>query len=840
MVMLYLFAIREVKNFGVLLTCVDEDGNVQSIRREYAPWLVTVGLPKRWYKDNRKAKVEETTLKRPFVGFTEQEQDVVKFRTHKRHVNTWRGYMHEQTTPLVRQFCEENHLFPGWFDPDTMRNIDAATKMPPNILLASYDVECYSKSREFPDASKESDCITMIATSFQRLHGGATASHVVSLDAKPLSNDKVIVEQCKDEEELLQRFAAIIHEQNPDMLIGYNTDGFDNGYIDTRLREKRTFYSALSRYDDTPATYRASMTISNQSGSTVRGRWHIPGRVCLDILPCVRDYNKTLKYNKRYPSCKLDDVCKQELGSQKTGFTYEEIFNAHETKDAVANRRLVDYNIQDCVLVLGLQTKLQIILGYLQLSEIAITPLQDVIYRGVTCRIMNMFSKKAHDAGYYMNHKQLNDEREFTQFTKFHSSRKRRREDDNDDEDQCDDADENDGKFQGAHCFPVIPTLHTDNVLGVDFASLYPSIIRRYNIDPTLLVLSPTARRTTRRQLTDGKVDEYATFIADASPGPVPQLLTELTMARRAVKRQMKTVADKGSVEYAVLNKRQLALKIMSNACYGFLGSRNSGGLGHPELAAAVTAYGRDLIKGVAKHIVDTYPGAKIVGGDTDSVYFTVPQDNNDLVKSFEIGETICSTMNVKYGDPIELEMEKVYQPMLYVAMKTYAAIMYETPTDKGVLDVKGLAAVKSDTSPLTRKLQTDVINAITSQPNDVWPRVKLIVLNAISTIKAVDKEQLVKSVKLGSDYKNPDSIVQVQVVAKMRSRGQQEPRPGERVQFLVKSGTSKRICDRADHPEYVTMNDIDYDYYIERQIIRPDKRILDIVHKNWRNEIIY
>jgi DNA polymerase elongation subunit (family B) len=186
--------------------------------------------------------------------------------------------------------------------------------------------------------------------------------------------------------------------------------------------------------------------------------------------------------------------------------------------------------------------------------------------------------------------------------------------------------------------------------------------------------------------------------------------------------------------------------------------------------------------------------------------------------------------------------MEKVYKSMIYVAMKTYAAIMYESPTDKGKLDVKGLAAVKSDTSPLTRKLQTDVINAITSEPNKAWPVVKHIVQTAITTIKAVGEDQLVKRVKLGSGYKNPDRMVQVHVVAKMKSRGQQEPRQGERVSFIVTKGdiTSKRICDRADHPDHVLAENIDYDYYIERQIIRPVQRILDIIHSTWRRKIIY
>ena len=821
--MLYLLTIQEIKNFGVLITAITESGEVREIRQEYTPWMVTVGLPKRYYKDSRKATVEATNLKRPFVGFCEGEQDVVKFRTHQRDVSTWRRYAHEVETPLVRQFCEERKLYPGWFDSESMQSVHSKT-VPPNVLVASYDAECYSKSRDFPDASKESDCVTMIATSFQRLLGGPIKRHVVSLDAEASTSATLVVEQCNDEESMLQRFAEVINEHNPDFVIGYNTDGFDNGYINTRVKDKARFYKSLSRYPGISASYRCNTITNNQSGSMQRGRLYIPGRVCLDLLPHVRDHNKTLKFDRRYPSCKLDDVCKQELNAQKTGFSYEEIFAAHETKDPVANGKLVEYNVQDCDLVLALETKLQIILGLLQLSEISLTPVQDVVYRGVTCRVMNMFSQKAHAAGYYLNHQQINDTKEFKDFTNYH---KRKRDDEEQDNDKS--------KFQGAHCFPVVAAVHTDNVLGVDYAALYPSIIRRYNICPTLLVLSQTTRPSTRRQLSDNK-NEFATFVISEAEAPVPQLLTELTNARRDVKRQMKNA--KNQTEYVVLNKRQLAIKIMSNSCYGFMGSSNSGGLGHPELAAAVTAYGRDLIRGVANYIIETYPGAKIVGGDTDSVYFTLPQDGNELVKSFKIGEDICTAIGKKFGAPIELEMEKVYKPMCYVAKKTYAAIMYESPDTEGKIDVKGMALVKGDSSPLTSALQLDIIKVIMQTQLNAWPTVEALVKSAIASIKTIDKSVLVKSVKLGSNYKNPDTVTSVQVAKKMKARGQQEPQPGELVPFLVSKTASKRVSDRADHPDHVLH--LDYTYYIDRQIIKPLTRILDVLKGNWRESIIY
>jgi DNA polymerase delta subunit 1 len=178
-------------------------------------------------------------------------------------------------------------------------------------------------------------------------------------------------------------------------------------------------------------------------------------------------------------------------------------------------------------------------------------------------------SKYAHDSGFYINA----------------PKRKRGRE-------------EKPEGFQGAHCFEVKQGIHTDLILGLDFASLYPSVIRRYNIDPSTLVLAPTKHPTMKRQLTDGK-DEYAEFVPDVEQAPIPRLLEELGKSRTTVKKQMKSAVG---IEYDVLNQRQLAIKVTINSCYGFLGA-STGPIGHPELTAAVTAYGRDLVRDTAQYM---------------------------------------------------------------------------------------------------------------------------------------------------------------------------------------------------------------------------------------------
>ena len=169
---------------------------------------------------------------------------------------------------------------------------------------------------------------------------------------------------------------------------------------------------------------------------------------------------------------------------------------------------------------------------------------------------------------------------------------------------------------------------------------------------------------------------------------------------------------------------------------------------------------------------------------------------------------------------------------MLYIKKKMYAAIMYTHPNDNGVLDIKGIALARGDASSLTKSLQLEVIRAIMRKPHDAWEDVKALVSHAISTIKECDPQTLVKSRKLGSDYKYPERQVQACVAKKMADRGQAAPCVGDRVYYLVGEGEGG-ICQRADNPDDVEF--IDYAYYIESQICKSMKNILRILHPDWK-----
>ena len=197
--LLFLFQIGYIKNFGVRLVCLDESGNVHYLDKPYTPYFFAVDMPPRYRRDIKNCTVEESPQTKPYIGYSDKIYKVVKMRTFNRRMATWKN-IHETDAPIERQFSEEYNLNPScWFDSETMQLTPNQEKVP-DFMICSFDIECYSESGEFPDANKPTDCITMICLSFQRFSGGRIQSYVLSLDAEPHIRSDVIVEKCNTEE----------------------------------------------------------------------------------------------------------------------------------------------------------------------------------------------------------------------------------------------------------------------------------------------------------------------------------------------------------------------------------------------------------------------------------------------------------------------------------------------------------------------------------------------------------------------------------------------------------------------------------------------------------------
>ena len=168
------------------------------------------------------------------------------------------------------------------------------------LKVASYDLEMYSKSGMFPQARK-GDPIVQIGISYRwsdKMLDPIRRIVLVagSCDASEEAGVEFIA--CADEEDMLFKFAYEIRKQNPDIMCGYNTFGFDDAYIEDRCRELGIADDIdLSRYqsktkDDRTGAWKVKFSETKKfelaSGKYDLRYLTLRGRLGLDLLLNMR------------------------------------------------------------------------------------------------------------------------------------------------------------------------------------------------------------------------------------------------------------------------------------------------------------------------------------------------------------------------------------------------------------------------------------------------------------------------------------------------------------------------------------------------------------------------
>ena len=158
---------------------------------------------------------------------------------HDRHINPASAIQfteHRFTIPVDRETDEPLYNIDVFYQCD-VEEVSACDASIP-LKVASYDLEMYSKSGLFPQA-KKGDPIVQIGVSYRwsdKLMDPLRRVVFVVGSVDPSEDDTVFV-ACKDEEDMLFKFAHEIRKENPDVMCGYNTFGFDDAYIEDRCSE---------------------------------------------------------------------------------------------------------------------------------------------------------------------------------------------------------------------------------------------------------------------------------------------------------------------------------------------------------------------------------------------------------------------------------------------------------------------------------------------------------------------------------------------------------------------------------------------------------------------------
>jgi DNA polymerase elongation subunit (family B) len=141
------------------------------------------------------------------------------------------------TIPFDRETEEPLYNIHEFYQCEVLDVFPAPTMNIP-LKVACYDLEMYSKSGMFPQAMKD-DPIVQIGVSYRwsdkMMDPIRKVVYVVGDVDKSKEADVEFV-ACSDEEDMLFRFMHEIRTQNPDIMCGYNTFGFDDAYIEDRCK----------------------------------------------------------------------------------------------------------------------------------------------------------------------------------------------------------------------------------------------------------------------------------------------------------------------------------------------------------------------------------------------------------------------------------------------------------------------------------------------------------------------------------------------------------------------------------------------------------------------------
>ncbi|KAI7877041.1 hypothetical protein K492DRAFT_239410 [Lichtheimia hyalospora FSU 10163] len=661
------------------------------------------------------------------------------------------------------------------------------------LRVLSFDIECAGRKGVFPEP--EVDPVIQIA-SVVKVQGETIpfVRNVFTLrDCAPIVGTDV--RSFQTEVDLLQSWRDFVQEVDPDVIIGYNILNFDFPYLlDRASHLKITRFPFFGRIQGIQTQAKDTTFSSKAYGTRESKQVNLEGRLQLDLLQAIqRDY--------KLRSYTLNAVSAEFLGEQKEDVHHSiitELYNGNpETR-----RRLAVYCLKDAFLPLRLMDKLMMLFNYIEMARVTGVPFNYINTRGQQIRVISQLYRRALEQNLVIP------------VVKSEVSEQ---------------------QYEGATVIEPVKGYYSVPVATLDFTSLYPSIMQAHNLCYTTLLNPETVQRLGLVKDVDYVVTPNNDMFVKASKrkGLLPEILQDLLSARKRAKADLKKETD--PFKRAVLDGRQLALKISANSVYGFTGA-TIGKLPCLQISSSVTAYGRQMILKTRQVVEEMYSiqkgykhNAEVIYGDTDSVMIKFGVDT--LEEAMKLGKEAAELVTKEFVRPINLDFEKVYFPYLLISKKRYAGLYWSRPEKYDKLDAKGIETVRRDNCRLVSNVVQQSLNKLLID-RDVQAAQEY-VKKTISLLRQdkVDLSQLVITKALSkNDYSAKQAHVELAERMRKRDAGS-APALGDRVAYvIIKAGKNAPAYERAEDPLYVLEHNIpiDTNYYLENQLSKPLQRIFE------------
>jgi len=598
-----------------------------------------------------------------------------------------------------------------------------------------------------------------------------------------------------DEGDMLQAWRDFVNEIDPDLIIGYNTSQFDIPYLIDRAKAlKKNQFPYFGRLNGKKTEVKDTHFSSKAYGTRDTKETAMDGRLQLDMLQVMqRDY--------KLRSYTLNSVCSHFLGEQKEDVHHSIITDLQNGTDET-RRRLAVYCLKDAYLPQRIMDKLMCFINYIEMARVTGIPFNYLLSRGQQIKVISQLYRKAKQLKYLVPALK---------------------------------SEGSDEAYEGATVIEPERGYYDVPIATLDFASLYPSIMQAHNLCYTTLLDRNIAEHLDLKLDQDYVITPNGDYFVKSTKrkGLLPIILEDLLSARKRARGELKS--EKDPFKRAVLDGRQLALKVSANSVYGFTGA-TVGKLPCLPISMSVTSYGREMIEKTKQEVQGHFTiangfdhDAEVIYGDTDSVM--VKFGTSDLAESMRLGAMAAEFVTEKFVAPIKLEFEKVYFPYLLISKKRYAGLYWTNPHKHDKMDTKGIETVRRDNCRLVVTVIDTCLRKmlIDRDVKGAEEYTKRVIADLLQN--KVDLSQLVITKALAkSDYAVKQAHVELAERMRQRDAGS-APALGDRVAYvIIKGSKDARAYEKSEDPLWVLEHNIPIDtkYYLDNQLSKPLMRIFE------------
>ncbi len=337
-----------------------------------------------------------------------------------------------------------------------------------------------------------------------------------------------------------------------------------------------------------------------------------------------------------------------------------------------------------------------------------------------------------------------------------------------------------------------------DWVGEVDFSSMYPSLMAKYNISAETVLCKCCPDSALR-------IPELGYHICEKRVGIVPKVL-RLAIGKRLRYKRLKREADDAGLK-EVYERRQGALKWILVTCFGYLGYKNAK-FGTVDGHIGVCAFGRQAFLKAAR--IAERRGFSVIHGIVDSLWL---KKKDATVEKYV---SLCREISEDVGVPLDFEGRHKWIVFLPSRMHPNVAVLnrYYGVKEDGRIKVRGLEVRRRDTPKFVYDAQMEMIRALATACDSKTFIEKI--PEALKVVKdyrrkLIDGEvpvwDLIVTKRLSKNLEDYTQKVSQVIAAEQLLKEGVEISAGKKVRFLFTSAENKRYERRVRAEELIEEN---------------------------------